>query len=75
MSLFAHFHGPARGGIGPQDLELVHARYVAMPALLWVCAGVVALLVTAVQGPAARLATQVPVTETCEVIVCTVHGA
>ncbi len=75
MSLFAHFHGPARGGIGPQDFELVHARYAAMPVLLWAAAATAALLIAAVQAPAARLARQVPVVETCEVIVCLVHGA
>lgn len=75
MSLFAHFHGPARGGIGPQDLELVHARHVAMPALLWAAAAALALLLAAVQAPGARLARQVPAADTCEVIVCTVHGA
>jgi hypothetical protein len=73
MSLFAHYAGPARAGVAAQQFELLHSRYVAMPALLWGLAIVVALLVTAAQAVPARMARQGPATaEVCE---CTVYGA
>ncbi|MBL8341320.1 MAG: hypothetical protein JNL30_07610 [Rubrivivax sp.] len=73
MTLFAHHAGPRRPGVADRDLELVHARYVAVPALMWGAAVVLALLFTAVQTAPAHLAGQPPaVPGDCD---CTVHGA
>ena len=73
MSLFAHYAGPARAGVAAHEFELVHSRYVAMPALLWGVAIIAALLVTAAQVVPARMAKQAPAAaEVCE---CTVYGA
>lgn len=73
MSIFAHYPGPARSGVGSQELELVQARYAAMPALVWGAAMVVAVLITVAQTVPSRLATQSPAaSEPCE---CLVYGA
>lgn len=73
MSIFAHYPGPARNGVGPRELDLVQARYAAMPALMWGAAMVVAVLITVSQSVPARLATQSPAaSEPCE---CLVYGA
>lgn len=49
MSLFAHYAGPA---LSTRDVpfEFVQARYVAVPALLWLAAIGVAVILTLVQG-------------------------
>ncbi|MBL8326402.1 MAG: hypothetical protein JNJ89_15735 [Rubrivivax sp.] len=73
MSLFAHYAGPRRAGVADQDFELVHARYVAMPALMWGAAMVFALLFTAVQNVPAHVAGQPPAAVgACD---CTPYGA
>lgn len=59
MSLFAHHAGPI---LAAHDVpfEFAHARYVAVPALLWLGAIGVAVIVTLAQGVPAQLASQAP---------------
>lgn len=69
MSHFAHYPRPPSAQGASQDFELVQARYVAMPALLWAAAMFAALLVTAVQEPPSRVAQPEPLAESSS------HGA
>jgi hypothetical protein len=70
MSLFAHHAGPA---LAARDFEFAHARYVAMPALLWLAAICVVVIVTAVQVVPSRLASYAPVS--ADPGQCFSHGA
>jgi hypothetical protein len=73
MSLFAHYAGPAGARAAASEFELVHTRYVAVPALLWSAAILVTLLVTVAQVVPARMAGHAPsAPEVCE---CIVQGA
>jgi hypothetical protein len=53
MSLFAHH---AATHPAPQDFALVQTRYLAVPALLWGLAMIVAIVFTIAQGAAADAA-------------------
>jgi len=75
MSLFAHHSGAAHAAVSSAEFPLVHARYVAMPAVLWAAAMAAALLFTLVQGAADRLAAQEPATPPCLPAECTAIGA
>ena len=59
MSLFAHHAGPA---LATHDVpfQFAHARYVAVPALLWLAAIGVAVILTLVQSVPSQLASQAP---------------
>jgi hypothetical protein len=73
MTLFAHFPGRARSGVSRQDFDLVHPRYVLVPALMWTAAMAAVLVITATQVASSNFATQAPLTaEPCE---CYAYGA
>lgn len=71
MSLLAHPAEPAHPVLDP-SFELVHERYVAVPALMWLAAICVVMLVTMAQSEPARLAGRTPVAESGD---CFSHGA
>ncbi len=71
MSLFAHHAGSAHL-VRDFSFELVQARYVAAPALMWLAAICGVMLLTAAQSQPARLASHVPSTEAAG---CFSHGA
>lgn len=72
MSLFAHHAGP---GLATHDVpfEFAHARYVAVPALLWLAAIGVAVIVTLMHSVPSQLASQAP--EPTESAPTLSHGA
>jgi hypothetical protein len=62
MTLFAHFTGPARGGVRAQDDEHLQARHLLLPALLWGAAmAAVLVIATGTRGEPPRSATNSPV--------------
>jgi hypothetical protein len=75
MSRFAHHIQPAQAAALAEEFELVQARYVAAPALLWAVAMAAALLVTAVQVVPERTARPAPAADSCLETLCTVEGA
>ena len=73
MSLFAHHAGSS---LAARDVpfDLVHARYVAMPALLWLAAIAVVLLATALQAPPSQLS-RAPTGDGSHEVESWAHGA
>jgi hypothetical protein len=56
MSRIAHRVETAEARLARHESDFAHARYVAVPAGLWVAAMLAALVATALQSPAADLA-------------------
>lgn len=72
MSLFAHYVGSALES-RDASFELVHARFVVTPALLWLAAIGVAVVLTLANDVPSRLASQAP--ESADPAQCFSHGA